>query len=1026
MKVFLYLMFASSMVRTSGQVTVFRDDFTHGSTVNATSPVAPTPTSTSYEIIASKNYSPNPPAIQSGLKFGIIPTSGGGGEAQALFAASPVTLITAGDYIQLTVTFANGSGLLTQSGELGVGMFNSTGSLPWGGGLNNAADNKAGHSDAAIGGAQNWNGYLAVTDWTDDSKHSRIATRPAQTGADNWNRNQVTAVPGTFSSIYGYRNPSSTDVNTPSSGPNVALLEGGVYADVLTFTLQPDGSIQILNNIYQGDATGTLLSTQTATSDTTPLTTSFDAFSIGFRSAGNVSATTINVSSIEVVKLIQSESLCISAAFQNAFAMVEGQTNGLVKITIPLNSTSGGPLSVNLVSTNPGVAFPGNVSGGSLTVTFPQNSPYSFSNVPITVVEAGSTFLYLTNASAGACISEEAFSSPITVSSSTYSPPALPLIPSGTFNITNFGAVGNGIATNTTAIQATVNAALLAGGGTVEIPAGTFLSGPFSLGSGIRLQLDAGATLLMLPYGSYPGGMDPPDFISVNNAHDIELCGPGTLDGQGAPWWAAGLNESARPYAVRLDDCQRVFIHDWNSVNPPMKHIVFDGIDSDITVQNVTNTAPGSSPNTDGLNLQGTRCLVRDCVFRVGDDNIAMGRSSGPGVDILITNITCGTGHGISIGSITRAGISNVTVVDCTFDGTSYGLRLKADNDRGGLVQNITCKNITLTNVNSAILIYGYYTDGKSLNVTPQLAASYGVSNITSQTPIWRNITFSNITAWTRTEAGLLWGRPEMLVSNVTLDHVTITSPKTFRIYNARGVSLVDTRIIQSSGSTYTLYNAEVTISNRSPGARTVSIDGLTSSNSLALYNAPASMASTSAFGAGSITLTASALTNTGNLTLPASTMLNFALGTNNSLLAETGNLSLNSTINVTDDGGFRPGTFTIARYTGTFSGVPTLGTVPLGYECRLDTSLVGQLRLITSARSPWIGNISLDSGALTVSGTNGPANYTYYLLCSTNVASPAGDWTRLATNRFDALGNFSTGGISNLHPQMFYRLQMP
>ena len=51
----------------------------------------------------------------------------------------------------------------------------------------------------------------------------------------------------------------------------------------------------------------------------------------------------------------------------------------------------------------------------------------------------------------------------------------------------------------------------------------------------------------------------------------------------------------------------RVFIHDWNSTNPPMKHIVFDGTDSDITVQNTTNTAPYPSPNTDCLNLQGNQ-----------------------------------------------------------------------------------------------------------------------------------------------------------------------------------------------------------------------------------------------------------------------------------------------------------------------------------------------------------------------------------------------------------------------------------
>lgn len=395
--------------------------------------------------------------------------------------------------------------------------------------------------------------------------------------------------------------------------------------------------------------------------------------------------------------------------------------------------------------------------------------------------------------------------------------PALPSIPPGVFKITDYGAVGNGVITNSVAIQKTVNAALAAGGGTVEVPAGVFLSGPFTLGSRIKFQLDSGATLLVLPYGSYPPGkkrfghkkLNYQALITVDNAHDIEFAGPGKIDGQGAPWWKAHLLNS-RPYMLHLDSCQRVFIHDWNSVNPPMKHIVFDGDDSDITVQDCTNVASYPSPNTDCLNLQGNRCLVRDCVFHGGDDNVAMGRSSGPGMNILITNITCGTGHGISIGSVTEGGISNVTVVNCTFSNTDYGLRLKADSDRGGVVQDIKFQNIQLTGVRSPILIYGYYDEDKSINVSPSKAASYKPEPVTKRTPVWHDISFSNIIASSTSDAGMIWGRPEMLVSNVTLDHVTINSPGSFHIYNARDIHLTDTKINSSSGTPFVIYNAQV------------------------------------------------------------------------------------------------------------------------------------------------------------------------------------------------------------------------
>ncbi len=409
--------------------------------------------------------------------------------------------------------------------------------------------------------------------------------------------------------------------------------------------------------------------------------------------------------------------------------------------------------------------------------------------------------------------------------------PALPSIPSGVFKITDYGAVSDGVITNTVAIQRTADAAIAAGGGTVEIPAGVYLSGPITLGSRIKFQLDAGATLLMLPYGSYPVGprkplsykrKDPPNLISVKDAHDIEFAGPGKIDGQGAPWWAA-QQRTPRPLVLHLENCQRVFIHDWNSVNPPMKHIVFDGDDRDITIQNVTNVASYPSPNTDCLNLQGDRCLVRDCVFHGGDDNIAMGRGSGPGMNILITNITCGTGHGISIGSVTEAGISNVTVVNCTFTGTDYGLRLKADSDRGGVVQNINFENIRLNGVRSPILIYGYYKEKKSINVSPRLAASYKPEQVTSRTPIWRDINYSNITASSTMDAGIIWGRPEMLVSNVTLDHVTINSSEPFRIYNARNIRLVDTKINSSSGTPFVIYNAQVITNSAASEISTIS-----------------------------------------------------------------------------------------------------------------------------------------------------------------------------------------------------------
>src|ERR1700722_16649033 len=95
------------------------------------------------------------------------------------------------------------------------------------------------------------------------------------------------------------------------------------------------------------------------------------------------------------------------------------------------------------------------------------------------------------------------------------SEPALPSIPDKIFKITDHGGVGDDTTDNAKAIQATIDAASSAGGGVVEIPAGNFLSGPIRLADHIRLQIDEGATLRMLPITRYPGGShNPANFIS--------------------------------------------------------------------------------------------------------------------------------------------------------------------------------------------------------------------------------------------------------------------------------------------------------------------------------------------------------------------------------------------------------------------------------------------------------------------------------------------------------------------------------
>lgn len=391
-----------------------------------------------------------------------------------------------------------------------------------------------------------------------------------------------------------------------------------------------------------------------------------------------------------------------------------------------------------------------------------------------------------------------------------------------------YDAMGDGIVTNTAAIQSAIDAAAAGGptGGTVEIPAGVFLCGPLTMKSGINLQLDRGAILRMLPYEKYPDRDFPRAFLTASGLHDLEISGPGMIDGQGTPWWPlARVPGARRPIMISFSSCGRVLIENVTLTNSPMFHIAIHGRSSDVTVRGVTIRAnPSTDPvhpghNTDACDVSGKNILIENCDVSVGDDNFTCGGGTS---DVLITNCTYGYGHGVSIGSPTSGGVSNITVINCTFSNTETGIRIKSDRDRGGYVHNLRYLNLKMHNVGCAILIYGSYMSSnreyRNLNdLTAAIAATYPSAPVGRRTPIYGDITFSNITATVQAgrRAGLIWGLPEAPVTNLLLDKVKITADKPFGIYDAKNVRLVDSQITTPEGANaFSTTNADISIDN--------------------------------------------------------------------------------------------------------------------------------------------------------------------------------------------------------------------
>jgi polygalacturonase len=387
-----------------------------------------------------------------------------------------------------------------------------------------------------------------------------------------------------------------------------------------------------------------------------------------------------------------------------------------------------------------------------------------------------------------------------------------------TFNVRDYGAQGDGRTLDSPAIQKAIESCAKAGGGTVRLPPGTYLSKPLYVrGNYVTLQLDAGATLQgTAEFGDYLNAKGKVvGLVNADKLTDVTLCGQGTIDGAGEPWWPAvkeakrtgAAEPRRRPKMVNFNHCHGVVVRDVTLQNSPSFHLVPTDCEN-VLIDHVTIKAPGDSPNTDAIDPGSCRNVrILNCLLDVGDDNVAV--KAGHAVagrafccqDMLVSNCTCLHGHGISIGSETSAGVSNFTVVHCTFNGTVSGIRIKTNREKGGRVENILYSDLTMTNVRRPIDIACYY---------PKVPADDTARPVTSLTPIYQGIRIENLSGQCPEGAGLIVGLPESPVRDVTLSNVHLKAATGLLVQNATGVELKDVKIEVAQGEPVILKNAQV------------------------------------------------------------------------------------------------------------------------------------------------------------------------------------------------------------------------
>lgn len=314
------------------------------------------------------------------------------------------------------------------------------------------------------------------------------------------------------------------------------------------------------------------------------------------------------------------------------------------------------------------------------------------------------------------------------------SPFAAPVLPPRVIDPRDFGARADGRTLDTAALQAALDAAAQQpGGACVRLPPGVCRSGALFVPGGVALQLPAGATLLGSPaLADYPlidtrvAGIEmrwPAALVNVIDADHVAICGEGTIDGDGAGFWAGywalreaytprGLRwasdyDAQRPRLLLLQRARQVFVGGGITLRRSGFWTLQVCYSREVRIDRVRirNNDDGRGPSTDGIDIDSSeRVLVRRADIAVNDDAIAFkaGRDADglrvarPVRDVLVAGCTVRDGAtGIAFGSETSGGFERVRVRRLRVAApVPVGVLFKSARTRGGWARDLRLTDI--------------------------------------------------------------------------------------------------------------------------------------------------------------------------------------------------------------------------------------------------------------------------------------------------------------------------------------------
>ena len=415
--------------------------------------------------------------------------------------------------------------------------------------------------------------------------------------------------------------------------------------------------------------------------------------------------------------------------------------------------------------------------------------------------------------------------------------------------VTDSGAVGDGKTVNTTAIQAAIDTcAAKKGGGVLVVPKGTFLSGAIFLKQGVNLLVEKDGVLKGTTNpDDYPQiksrweGTEEMYTASLVNAEGVtglEISGEGTIDGSGDEWMAknpfrravpqgpggppapAAAGASApvappvaappsapagprrgRPRLIGIQNSKDVRIAGLYLHNQAI-WCLFVLYSENVEIDGVTIAAEHNIPSSDGIDIDSSKHVhINHVYIEDGDDCISIKsgkdadglRVNRPAEDILIENSHFAYGQGgVAMGSETSGGIRNVTTLNCLFDAGNWApIRFKTQPSRGGVVENITYKDITLHATRQAF----------EMNMEWRMVGPRQPDS--NPLPVMRNIRIINVKGDVMS-VGAIHGLAGSPIQGVTFENCKISAQRGFRLDHARSVDLKGLTIDVKTGDPVT------------------------------------------------------------------------------------------------------------------------------------------------------------------------------------------------------------------------------